>query len=91
MSTRYEFARSGRESSLFLIFPEGAFENLPFEVRLTAPWVGCGFGLLGELKHAVRWQFQSLGYVILREAQHGGADQVTVVATPSAATLQNAA
>ena len=68
MSGRYEYARSGREKSVLLIFPEGTFEALPFEVRLAAPWVGHGLGSLGELKAADRWQFHQLGYAILREA-----------------------
>lgn len=69
MSSRYEFARSGREKSLLLIFPEGAFEALPFEVRLAAPWVGQGYGSIDALKAADRWQMHRTGYVMLREAQ----------------------
>lgn len=69
MSTRYEYARSGREKSLLLVFPEGTFEGLPFEVRLAAPWVGHGYGEISALKPADRWQFHQLGYAILREAQ----------------------
>lgn len=69
MSTRYEFARSGREKSLLLVFPEGTFEGLPFEVRLAAPWVGHGYGEVGALKPAERWQYHQQGYAILREAQ----------------------
>jgi hypothetical protein len=68
MSGRYEYARSGREKSVLLIFPEGTFEALPFEVRLAAPWVGQGLGSLSELKAADRWHFHQRGYVILRAA-----------------------
>jgi hypothetical protein len=69
MSTRYEYARSGREKSLLLVFPEGTFEGLPFEVRLAAPWVGHGYGDISALKPADRWHFHQTGYAILREAQ----------------------
>jgi hypothetical protein len=74
MSTRYEYARSGRDKSVLLIFPEGTFEGLPFEVRLAAPWVGHGVGELCELKPADRWHFHQLGYAILRESQTGASD-----------------
>jgi hypothetical protein len=69
MSSRYEYARSGREKSLLLVFPEGSFETLPFEVRLAAPWAGQGYGDMGGLKAADRWQLRQLGYVMLREGQ----------------------
>ena len=68
MSGRYEYARSGREKSVLLIFPEGTFEGLPFEVRLAAPWVGHGYGDLSQLKPSDRWHYHQLGYAILREA-----------------------
>ncbi len=67
MSTRYEYARSGRDRSLLLIFTEGAFEGLPFEVRLAAPWTGHGYGELSQLKPVDRMQFHQHGYVVLRE------------------------
>ena len=69
MTHRYEFARSAGGKGLVLIFAEGAFENLPFEIRLTAPWVGRGYGKAGGLKPADRWQLLRVGYVILREAE----------------------
>jgi hypothetical protein len=68
MSDRYEYARSGREKSVLLIFPEGTFEGLPFEVRLAAPWTGHGFGDIAALKPVDRHHFYSRGYAILREA-----------------------
>jgi hypothetical protein len=74
MSTRYEFARSGRDRSLLLIFPEGMFDCVPFEIRMTAPWVGCGFCEISDLRAADRWRFHQLGYAILREADVVGID-----------------
>ena len=71
MTYRYEFTRSAGGKGLVLIFAEGAFENLPFEVRLAAPWVGHGYGKAGELKPADRWQLRNVGYVILRESNMG--------------------
>lgn len=67
MSDRYEFARSGRDKSLLLIFAEGRFEGLPFEIRLAAPWTGNGYGALAALKPADRWRFHQQGYLMLRE------------------------
>lgn len=94
MTHRYEFARSAGGKGLVLIFAEGAFENLPFEVRLTAPWVGHGYGRAGELKPADRWQLRHVGYVILREtdigAQSAGATRTSGPAAGNRA-LQEAA
>jgi hypothetical protein len=85
MSMRYEFTRSGRERSLLLVFPEGSFETLPFEIRLSAPWTGQGYGDLGALKAADRWQLRQFGYVMLHESQLDGAT------AGAAATLSRAA
>jgi hypothetical protein len=71
MTYRYEFTRSAGGKGLVLIFAEGAFENLPFEIRLAAPWVGHGYAKAGELKPADRWQLRNVGYVILRETNMG--------------------
>lgn len=68
MSGRFEFARAAGKNALSLIFPEGAFETLPFEIRLTAPWVGSSFGLISDLKPAQRWELSQLGYTIVRGA-----------------------
>ena len=67
MSVRYEFARSKHEKSLLLVFPEGTFEGLPFEIRLAAPWVGNGYGDLSELKPHDKRHLHQFGYTILRE------------------------
>ena len=40
MTERYETARSRGEASLMLIFPEGTWDSLPSEVRLSRPWYG---------------------------------------------------
>jgi hypothetical protein len=45
MTERYETTRSRGEAPLKLIFPEGMWESLSFEVRLSGPWYGgevCG-------------------------------------------------
>ncbi len=69
MSHRYEFTRAAGEKSLILIFAEGAFENLPFEVRLHARWTGHGYRDLAELKPADRRALLATGYAIVREAE----------------------
>ena len=38
MTKRYEIVRSSDNPSLVLIFPEGTWESLPFEIRLLRPW-----------------------------------------------------
>ena len=45
MTKRYEMTRSRGEAPVKLIFVEGTWESLPFEVRLSRPWYGgeiCG-------------------------------------------------
>lgn len=93
MSHRYEYARSGREKSLLLIFPEGTFEGLPFEVRLAAPWTGSGFGEVASLKPADRHHFHRRGYAILREANFAEviAEDRQQDAAPAPFTLRRAA
>ena len=93
MSHRYEYARSGREKSLLLIFPEGAFETLPFEVRLAAPWTGHGFGEVASLKPADRHHLFRRGYAILREANtaEGLGENAQKDAAPAPFLLRRAA
>lgn len=94
MSGRYEYARSGREKSVMLIFAEGTFEGLPFEVRLAAPWVGHGYGKISDLKPSDRRHFHQLGYAVLREAGEMGPalhPQETIATQPDHAELQQAA
>jgi hypothetical protein len=94
MSGRYEYARSGREKSVMLIFPEGTFEGLPFEVRLAAPWVGHGYGKISDLKPSDRRHFHQLGYAILRESGEMAPalqPEQTAATQPDHAELQQAA
>ena len=67
MSHRYEFARAAGEKNLVLIFTEGLFESLPFEVRLAACWTGHGYGNVTELKAADRRALLGSGYAIMHE------------------------
>jgi hypothetical protein len=68
MSHRYEFTRAAGEKGLILIFTEGSFESLPFEVRLSARWTGLGFGEITELKMVDRRALLAHGYAVVREA-----------------------
>ena len=43
MTECYESTRSRGAASLILIFPEGTWESLPFEIRLLHPWHGSEF------------------------------------------------
>lgn len=67
MSDRFEFAHAAGKNPFSLIFAEGTFETLPFEIRLFAPWTGRYFGRICDLKPAQRWELSRLGYTILRE------------------------
>jgi hypothetical protein len=68
MTHRYEFTRTGGEQPMTLIFPEGAYETLPFEIRLMAPWSGSFHGDMASLKPLHRMELLHQGYVILKEA-----------------------
>lgn len=68
MITRYESTQSHGDEPMTLIFPEGAFESLPFEVRLMGPWFGCSYGDMSSLKPAQRSEVLRQGYVVLRYA-----------------------
>jgi hypothetical protein len=68
MSHRYEFTRAAGEKGLILIFTEGSFESLPFEVRLSARWTGLGYGEIAELKMVDRRALLAHGYAVVREA-----------------------
>jgi hypothetical protein len=94
MSHRYEFTRAAGEKSLMLIFAEGAFESLPFEVRLHARWTGHGYRDLAELKPADRRALLATGYAIVREtlAEAEGAAACAIhSAVPAEAGLRRAA
>jgi hypothetical protein len=68
MITRYESTQSSGEEPMTLIFQEGAFESLPFEIRLMGPWFGCSYGEVSTLKPAQRGELLRQGYVVLRHA-----------------------
>jgi hypothetical protein len=40
MTARYETTRSQGDAPLMLIFAEGTWDSLPFEIRLLRPWYG---------------------------------------------------
>jgi hypothetical protein len=64
MTECYETTRSRGEAPLKLIFPEGTWDSLPFEVRLSRPWYGgevCG--RTGITTHQ-RSEIASRGYCI---------------------------
>lgn len=67
MITRYESTQSPGADPMTLIFPEGAFESLPFEIRLMGPWFGCSYGEIAALKPAYRGELLRQGYAVLRE------------------------
>lgn len=69
MTTRYEAARLAGDGQMTLIFPEGTYEALPFEVRLLGPWSGCAFGDMTSLKPAQRAEIGRQGYTIIREGR----------------------
>ncbi len=69
MSNRYEATHSTGPEPRTLIFPEGTFEALPFEVRLLAPWHGCSYVDGKTLKSAQRYEIMRQGYTLLRHAE----------------------
>jgi hypothetical protein len=85
MSFRYEFTRAAGKKNLVLIFPEGQFENLPFEIRLAAPWVGDFYAATSDLKPADRWQLRHVGYLITRESEFGYQSARTIAPVEPAA------
>jgi hypothetical protein len=66
MSRRYEITRSAANSQLQLIYRAGRFENLPFEVRLLAPWVGGEPFDIRALRPEQRLQLSAQGYAVMR-------------------------
>lgn len=69
MTERYEAAYSGGPEPMILIFAEGKFEALPFEVRLMEPWYGCRYVEAKLLKPNQRYEIMRLGYTLLREGE----------------------
>lgn len=76
MTERYEATYSAGPEPSALIFPEGTFEALPFEVRLAEPWYGCFYVDAKQLKPSKRLEIMRSGYALL---------------TSDAITLQDAA
>lgn len=68
MTQFYETAYAFGDEPMTLVFPEGTYESLPFEVRLLAPWFGAGVVEGTGLKSAQRLELMRQGYTILREA-----------------------
>ena len=68
MTTRYESTQTPGADPMTLIFLEGAYEALPYEIRLMGPWFGCSYGDIASLKPAHRGELLRQGYVVLREA-----------------------
>jgi hypothetical protein len=68
MTTRYESTQTLGAAPLTLIFPEGTFEALPYEIRLMGPWFGCSYGDIASLKPAHRGEMLRRGYALIREA-----------------------
>jgi hypothetical protein len=64
MAKRYEIARSSSEPPLMLIFPEGSWESLPFEIRLLCPWHESEFRDGGRLTARQRSEIAARGYSI---------------------------
>ncbi len=69
MTTRYESTYLDGEEPMTLIFPEGMFEAVPYEIRLLGPWSGCSYGNMASLKPAQRAEISSQGYTIVREGR----------------------
>ncbi len=70
MITRYEIAFSTGPEAKTLVFPEGAYELLPFEVRLMEPWYGCDYIECEKLKPAQRHQIMRQGFTVIREGEY---------------------
>lgn len=68
MMKRYETTSTNGPEPMTLIFPEGGYEALPFEVRLAAPWVDCSYGDMASLKPAYRLELLRQGYLIIKHA-----------------------
>jgi hypothetical protein len=68
MTTRYEAAYASGAEPKTLIFPEGCYEALPYEVRLIAPWSGCFYIDAEKLKPAQRVEIMRQGYALAHES-----------------------
>lgn len=68
MTQLYETTFALGDEPMTLIFPEGTYEALPFEIRLLAPWFGAGVIEVTSLKSVQRLELMRQGYTIIREA-----------------------
>jgi CheY-like chemotaxis protein len=64
MTKRYEILRSPDDPPLVLIFLEGSWESLPFEVRLLCPWYESEFRDGSGISATQRSEIAALGYCI---------------------------
>jgi hypothetical protein len=83
MTKRYEIARSSDEPPLVLIFLEGSWESLPFEIRLLRPWYESEFCDSNSLTATQRLDIAAQGYYIAH--RHEKAHQNHGARTPPAA------
>ena len=67
MTKRYETTRLTGPEPMTLIFPEGAYDSLPFEVRMLGPWNGCSYGDMASLKPMWRAEIANKGFAIVYE------------------------
>lgn len=70
MTKRYEIVRSSDNPSLMLIFLEGSWESLPFEIRLLRPWYKSEFCNRSSLTAAQRLDIATQGYCIADRGLH---------------------
>jgi CheY-like chemotaxis protein len=80
MTKRYEIVHSSDDLSLMLIFPEGSWESLPFEVRLLCPWLGSELCGGSGISAAQRSEIAALGYSVA----HAPAPHATICDEKSA-------
>jgi hypothetical protein len=85
MAQRYEYARSSDDPPLVLIFLEGSWESLPFEIRLLRPWYESEFCDRHCLIATQRLDIATQGYCIAD--QHEKAHQNHCAHTPPAAPV----
>ncbi len=64
MTERYETTRSRGEAPLKLIFAEGMWDSLPFEVRLSRPWYGGDVCARTDITTHQRSEIANCGYCI---------------------------
>jgi hypothetical protein len=68
MTKSYETTRAEGAEPMTLIFPVGAYESLPIEVRMLGPWAGCSYIEVANVRPALRAEILQKGYAIIREA-----------------------